>query len=153
MIRSPGLYEVVSPRRAGKRVEASSGNEITLNKRGGAERRGGGTLTCARGRLPVISLETGESSWLPYLVREPFSRCFVSSSLWHRLWRPSLSPSAIRPLRPRIPSSSRPREPRPLSVFLAGELQVSAGISLYLSFCLSFISFSLPRPRFCARSR
>lgn len=86
-------YEIASSRHGG--VEAS--NEITLNKRGGAARRGGGTLTCARGRLPVISLETGESSWLPYLVREPFSRCFVSSSLWHRLWRPPPSPS-VRPI-------------------------------------------------------
>lgn len=41
----------------------------------------------------VISLETGESPW-PGIVREPFSRCFVSSSLWHRLLvRARLPPS------------------------------------------------------------
>lgn len=141
-----GYIRHLAPGRCGSR---GGGNEITLNKRGGE--RSGRTLTCARGRLPVISLETGESSWLPYLVREPFSRCFVSSSLWHCLWRLSLSlPSSPSP--GPIPSSSvRAREPVLCPSFSPAKLQVSA--DLVPSLFPPSLSSSHPRSRFCARSR
>ena len=72
----------------------------------------------------VISLETGESPW-PSIVRKPFSRCFVSSSLWHRLLvrvpssSSSSSFSSCSSLLPTIlPLLTRAQKPRPFSLFL-----------------------------------